>query len=104
MNFLTSITTVEFRGTWEQWVQANFDANEVNAIIGAVDFEEWVYVSTLAPEPLDFSTTEAASAQNLAMEYIALNGTGSPTDKDIYTDFYSNLKVEFYDTLQANMD
>jgi len=60
-----------------------------------------MYESTLAPEPLNFHTTEADAAANLAREYVALAGASSPADKDIYFTFYSNLKVVFYDTLQA---
>jgi leukotriene-A4 hydrolase len=55
-------------------------------------------------EPLDFATSEATAAINLANEYIKLNGKGSPADKDIYFTYYSNLKVVFYQTLGASPD
>jgi len=58
-----------------------------------------MYESTIAPEPLDFHTTEADVAAQLARDYVALGGASSPADKDVYFTFYSNLKVVFYDTL-----
>ena len=51
-----SITTVELRTTWEQWVHDNFHGADVNIILGSVDWEAWLYKPELAPVPLDFST------------------------------------------------
>jgi hypothetical protein len=81
------------------WVEQNFESEEVNAILAAMDWETWIYVSGLAPEPLDFTTAIANEASQLALDYIALNGQASPENYEIYNDFYSNLKVIFYDTL-----
>ena len=76
----------------------------VNAILSAVDFERWVNKAELAPVPLDFTTPESDEAAALARAYVALNGTGSPDNKDDYFTFYSNLKVVFHDTLQEEKD
>jgi hypothetical protein len=38
------------------------------------------------------------------MDYITLNGTGSPANYMDYFNFYSNLKVIFYETLAAHQD
>ena len=62
-----------------------------------------MYKSSLAPVPLDFTTPESDQSANLALEYIKLNGTGSPNYTD-YFDYYSNLKVVFHDTLEGNID
>jgi hypothetical protein len=69
--------------------------------MAAMNWEQWMYSSTLAPVDLDFSTSELNSAKNLAFEYVALGGNSSPADKDIFFTFYSNLKVVFYDTLSS---
>ena len=38
------------------------------------------------------------------MEYIQLNGTGSPANFSAYFSYYSNLKVVFHDTIETNID
>jgi len=58
----------------------------------------------LAPAPLDFSTKEPDDAEELAYAYLALGGKSSPANYKDYFAFYTNLKVIFYDTLQANQD
>lgn len=58
----------------------------------------------MAPAPLDFSTKEANDAAELAYAYLALGGKSSPANYKDYFAFYTNLKVIFYDTLQANQD
>lgn len=79
---------------------------EVNAILGQVDFEEWVNVASLAPVTPDFMTSEAQESAQLALDYIALNGdtTESPAGYLDYDTWYSNLKVVFHITLLANFD
>lgn len=69
-----------------------------------MDWETWIYEPTLAPVDLDFSTPESDQATELALGYIALNGTGSPTNYTAYNSYYSNLKVVFHDTLETNID
>ena len=103
---LTSITTLGFRQSWEQFVERHMGLSPegVNAILSAVDFERWVNKAELAPVPLDFTTPESDEAAALARAYVALNGTGSPDNKDDYFTFYSNLKVVFHDTLQEEKD
>lgn len=98
-NFLTSITTIELRATWEQWVEENYSAVEINYILASSNWEDWIFRSTLAPAKLDFATQEAADAASLANAYIALGGASSPANYLDYNGFYSNLKVVFYDTL-----
>ena len=78
-------------------------AAEVNQILAAVDWQAWMYESTLAPEPLDFTTPESDQASQLALDYIALNGTASPANFSVYNTYYSNLKVVFHDTLETNL-
>ena len=103
---LTSITTIQLRETWEFFVERmipGLSAAEVNQILAAVDWQAWMYESTLAPEPLDFTTPESDQASQLALDYIALNGTASPANFSVYSTYYSNLKVVFHDTLETNL-
>ena len=80
-NFLTSITIVELRHTWEQWVEENYSAVDTNRILGASNWEDWIFKSTLDPSnSLDFSTPEGEDAQALANAYIALGGKSSPAN------------------------
>lgn len=99
VNHLTSITTVELRRTWEDWVQDNYAQSEVNKILSSINWEEWMYKSELAPAHLDFTTKASNESAALALQYIALNGTGSPAAFKDYFTYYSNLKVVFHNTL-----
>jgi len=49
---------------------------------------------------LNFMTSDALQAINLAEEYLQLNGT-SPANYEIYNSWYSNLKVMFLEHLQV---
>lgn len=78
--------------------------SEVNDIMTASNFNDWIFKSALPPQgTFDFSTPKGVEAEELAYAYIALNGTGHPDNYQDYFSFYSNLKVIFYETLAANM-
>jgi len=98
-NSLTSITSIELRQTWEYWVEINYPVDEVNVILASINWEQWMFEGTLAPVELNFTTSEAVESANLALGFIALNGTGSPPGYEDYFTFYSNLKVVFHETL-----
>lgn len=98
----SSITTIELRQTWEQFVHDNYEGAKINEILAAVDWEVWLNVPELAPVPLDFSTELSDKAVSLALEYISLGGDSSPADKDDYYKFDSNLKTIFHTTLNEN--
>lgn len=76
-----------------------WNAEEVNSILAKINWSQWMYLSELSPEPLNFTTVEANEAADLANAFIALNGTGSPPKFEDYKVFYSNLKVVFQTTL-----
>ena len=99
-----SITTIELRQTWEDFVHANFEGAKINEILSAVDWETWLYKPELAPVSLDFTTEMSREAVSLALEYISLGGKKSPADKDQYFNFDSNLKTIFHTTLLENHD
>ena len=99
-----SITTIELRQTWEQWVHDNFEGAKINEILSEVDWEVWLNKPELAPVPLDFTTDLSREATSLALEYISLGGESSPEDKDQYQKFDSNLKTIFYTTLLEHKD
>ena len=104
---LTSITSIQLRETWEFFVEnkiPDLSAEEVNKILSSIDWETWMYVSGLPPVMADFTTPEGDQSANLALAYIALNGEGTPDNFAEYNTYYSNLKVMFHDTLEANMD
>lgn len=73
--------------------------------MSATNWNFWLFSSKLPPSgTFDFSTPEASEAAKLALEYLSLGGSASPAGYKDYFAFYSNLKVIFYDTIQANMD
>lgn len=91
--------------TWARWVEENYSQTETNSILARTNWNTWIYESKLPPAGLlNFDTPEAADAASLAYAYIALGGESSPANYKDYFDYYSNLKVIFYDTIQANMD
>ena len=97
-NSLTSVTTIKLRANWEYFVATMIpdkSSDDINRILKAVDWDTWVYEPTLAPEPLNFNTPNSDQATQLALGYIALNGTGSPENYTAYLGYYSNLKVIF---------
>lgn len=54
-----------------------------------------MYKAELSPVPLNFTTKVANEAADLGNGFVDLNGTGAPTDWEVYNGFYSNLKVIF---------
>lgn len=50
INFLQSITSVDFRRTWEQWVEDHYEPEEVKAKLMAVDWSAWLYGTGQAPQ------------------------------------------------------
>lgn len=97
-----SITTIELRQTWEEFIHDNFEGAKINEILAAVDWEEWLNTPELAPVPLDFTTDMSNEAVSMALEYISLGGKSSPADKAQYFEFDSNLKTIFHTTLLEN--
>lgn len=81
-----------------------FTPQKINDVLAAVDWSTWIYATGGAPVPLNFDTVEADQATALALGYIALNGAGSPENNTAYFGYYSNLKVVFHNTLEANPD
>jgi len=63
-----------------------------------------MYIVELAPVTLDFSTPNSTESAQLALDYIALNGTGHPEKYADYFGYDSNTRVVFHDTLQGNYD
>lgn len=76
-----SITSIEVRETWEEFIRDNFEGAEVNRILGSIDWETWLYKATF-PVDFDFTTDLSREAVTLAQNYIKLLGASSPEDKD----------------------
>jgi len=60
-----SITSVEVRQTWEDYVNDNFEGAEVNRILGSVDWGTWLYKTTF-PVEFDFTTDLSNESVKLA--------------------------------------
>ena len=64
-----------------------------------MNWEAWMYETGFDPTgTLNFMTSEALEAINLAEEYLKLNGT-TPENYLVYNTWYSNLKVMFLEHL-----
>ncbi|TNV81734.1 hypothetical protein FGO68_gene11354 [Halteria grandinella] len=94
-----SITFLETRLTFNDFVRAKYDSVKAEGIISRVNWVDWV--QTPGPIPagskINFETDESRAFQKLADDYIALGGYSSPANIDIYIkeDKNVNLKVVF---------
>jgi hypothetical protein len=50
------VITDELRFNWEDYVETNFNQTETNRILGAVDWDAWIYQPGLPPVQFDFTT------------------------------------------------
>ena len=95
------------RETWEFFIKRKIpglSGTEINEILALTDWDTWVYKPSLAPVDFDFSTPTSDQAVELALDYIALNGTTSPGGYRDYLGYFSLLKVVFHSTLLENID
>jgi len=97
----TSVITDELRFNWEDYVESNFNDTETNRILGAVDWDAWIYQPGLPPIQFDFTTKQSNESEQLASDYIQLGGKSSPANYTKFFDYYSNLKVIFIERLAA---
>lgn len=105
-NAQKSLVTDDFRAAWERYVENTYvTAADVNRILGAVDWDAWIYQPGLPPVHLDFTTTASNQSSELADQYIALKGDSSPENyADFIDHYYSNLKVIFLERLSIRKD
>jgi leukotriene-A4 hydrolase len=102
---LTSVVYTDLEYTWSSWLEQNYEPAEAQQILLQTDWGFWIFASELPPEgTFDFNTPASDDAEELAAAYIALGGASSPPNYEDYHLFYSNLKVIFYDYLNANID
>ena len=95
-----SVSYLDFRLTFNQWIRANYPAADAEATIALVDWNTWILTPGPAPVKLDFSTPSGTEFASIANDYISKKGSESATN---YTDYLKttnpNLKVIFLDTL-----
>lgn len=98
-----SITYLEFRLTFNEWIRTNYPAADADAAISKVDWDAWVLAPGDNPVRLDFSTASATEFANMALDYITKKGDAS-ADKyqDYLTTKNQNLKVVFLDQLVSS--
>jgi len=97
-----SITSIQVRETWEEFIQAHFSPVEANSILSKVDWEAWLFKSGPSPVNLDFTTKQSNESAALANEYIKLQGKKSPDNFKDYFKFEPNLQVLFHMTLDQH--
>lgn len=91
-NSLKSISEFDMRNTMSDFVENEYPSTEqVNNILYSIEYTNWLY--EVGPDPtglLDFSNPKATAARDLALAYIALAGTSSPSNYLDYDAFVSN--------------
>lgn len=103
---LKSITYLEFRQHFIQYVQALYK-DQAAALLAKIDWDSWIKVGGANPSAwnISFTTPEAQKFEQLAKEYISLNGNGRPQNWEIYkNETNPNLKVIFLNYLIANQN
>lgn len=98
-----SVTYLEFRLTFNEWIRANYVPEDAEAAITKVDWNAWVLTPGAIPAVLDFSSPNATVFANIATDYISRNGDSSAVNFTAYkrTDD-PNLKVIMLDNLVAH--
>lgn len=102
-----SITYIEFRLHFEQYVTKNYNATRSAEVLQQIDWDAWITQGGANPPAwkISFATTEAKSFEDLADAYIAKNGDGRPDNWDLYVNETNpNLKVIFLNRLIARQN
>jgi len=100
---LKSITFLETRLTFNDFVRGKYDKAHAEDIVSRVNWIDWV--QTPGPIPsgsnINFETPESQVFTKLANDYISLGGFSSPANIDIYKNEVKdvNLKVVFNNQL-----
>jgi leukotriene-A4 hydrolase len=77
-NFGKSLTSYGFQRSYSKFIET-YHNNRTNEILSDIIWSDWKYQAGFDPSnSLNYTTPSTVAAQNLALEYIALNGTGSP--------------------------
>ncbi len=73
-----SVTYLDFRLTFNEWLNANYAPADAQKAIDMVDWNAWVLSPGGNPVQLNFTTVNATLFANLAQEYVTLGGSASP--------------------------
>lgn len=79
-----SVTYLEFRLTFNEWIRANYEPEDAETAIAKVDWNAWVVTPGAIPAVLDFSTPNATVFANIATDYISRKGDSSAANFTAY--------------------
>jgi leukotriene-A4 hydrolase len=97
-----SVTYLDFKQSLEEWVDNNYNATRAKQIKDTIDWNSWVHQPGANPpnNNLNFTTEGAQTFEALADAYIALGGSGRPSNYQIFNDTKDpQLKVIFLSRL-----
>jgi hypothetical protein len=98
-----SVTYLEFRLTFNEWIMANYSPEDAETAINKVDWNAWVITPGAIPAVLDFSTPNATKFANIATDYIERKGDSSAANYTAYKQTDDpNLKVIMLDNLVSH--
>ena len=97
-----SVVYTQYKNEFESFVDANYDTTNATTMKEMKKWDTWVKEPGIPVDKLDFVTTNLTESQNLANEYIYLNGTASPEKGQEYLSWDSNLKTVFLEQLAGN--
>ena len=91
----------EFQAWYNGWVTEMYPGNATQ-IIEMTMWDTWVLEPGNGPVTIDVATTALVEAEELAMEYITLNTTGSPALMEDYNGYYASQQVAFIQQLSTS--
>jgi leukotriene-A4 hydrolase len=83
------------------WLNETFPNNSTE-LIEMTMWDVWIFEPGLAPVQIDVATTALDDAEALALEYLKLNASASPSTFLDFNDFYSSQKVAFIQKLATS--
>ncbi|KAL4466746.1 hypothetical protein ABPG74_010343 [Tetrahymena malaccensis] len=97
-----SIDHVTFREYFTEYLLLN-NPRKASKILSKIDWNAWINGVGLPPVILNFTTPIVPETQQLAKDYISLNGTASPSNVDFFNQISLNAKTIFLQYLYDNL-
>ncbi|EAR84706.2 peptidase M1 family aminopeptidase (macronuclear) [Tetrahymena thermophila SB210] len=97
-----SIDHVTFREFFTEYLILN-NPRKASKILTQINWDAWINGVGLPPVILNFTTPIVPETQQLAKDYISLNGTASPSNYDFFNQITLNAKTIFLQYLFDNL-
>jgi leukotriene-A4 hydrolase len=96
-----AIDQEDFQQWYYGWLNETFPNNSTK-LIEMTMWDVWIFEPGLGPVQIDVATTALDEAEALALEYLELNASASPSMFLDFNDFFSSQKVAFIQKLATS--